>query len=264
MAEDRSTDGHWEERVRQGAEAFDFSTLIGGVSTRNQGADEENDAYEQTAVSRQVRPVEVAPGLAVTSGRPTELHPYKVVSPIAWLLAGVLSTAAVVGIAVAVIKLLPQDKPAAVGTQASATTPITPTRGNPEKGLPDSGLTPGDQDRSFATSAPPAEEVRTQVMRAYGLDPANRRYVLCQLIPEAFGGTNRPANLFPTTRWFVDLKRRLDLKLAALVAEGSLTEKQAIMEIKTNWITAVHGHYVRNYGHGNPNAARKTEENLKW
>jgi hypothetical protein len=264
MAEDRSTDGHWEQRVRQGAEAFDFSTLIGGVSTRNQSPPETTGQPGPTEAG-ELRHMSL-PSYAVAVDHALQPPPQRAGSPVLWVLAGVLATAAMAVVALAVVKLVVHPSPPAVSSmQASVASTSTPkTVGNPEKGMPDSVLTPGDQDRAAATSAPPPEDVRTRVMKLYGLDPSNRRYVLCQLIPEAFGGTNRPANLFPTTPWFTDLKGRLDRRLTELVAAGTITEKQAITELRTNWVAAVHGHYVRNYGHQDHDNARKTEDTLRW
>jgi hypothetical protein len=73
-----------------------------------------------------------------------------------------------------------------------------------------------------------------------------------------------PANIFPTTPWFADLKRRLDRQLTQKVVNGEVALSRAQEELKTNWIAAAHRHYVRNYGSDNLDEARKIENRLNW
>jgi hypothetical protein len=132
------------------------------------------------------------------------------------------------------------------------------------KGLPDPALTPGQVDSKTPGSEKVADVARRQVFESYGLDPSDPKYVLAHLVPPALGGTDDSSNLFPLTPWFGDLKVRCDKKMAELVATGTITAQQAEAEIKTNWISAMHVHYVRNYGASTAQEARNEEENRSW
>jgi hypothetical protein len=96
------------------------------------------------------------------------------------------------------------------------------------------------------------------------LDPYDTRYVISHLIPASLGGTNDPKNLFPQTVWFANLKHRLDLFFEKQVQDQQITPRQAHGELTSNWIQAVHAHYIRDYGLTDPNESRKKEDALHW
>jgi hypothetical protein len=144
-----------------------------------------------------------------------------------------------------------------------------------QPGLPDPTRTPGqaaDSSEVPATAtalaaAPPniSAEIRQEVLRAYGIAETDAsKHVLCYLIPPSLNGTMSAANIFPTTPWFGDLKRRLDRQLTQKVVVGEVTLARAQEELKANWVAAAHRHYVRNYGADNPDEARKIENRLNW
>ncbi len=132
------------------------------------------------------------------------------------------------------------------------------------KGLPDPAHTPGQSDQKTPGSVIVADVVRRRVFAAYGLNPEDRNYVIAHLVPISLGGTDDPANLFPMTRWFGDLKVRCDKRLAELVGSREITAKQAESELKSNWVSAMHAHYVRNYGASTVAQARSEEEIRRW
>lgn len=165
------------------------------------------------------------------------------------------------------------------GQRAVATTPPTPvareTTGNTtvetgamlrKPGMPDPRLTPGDRLPQARAEVKVSEATRLQVLQAYGIDPSGegQKMVMVRLIPAALGGTEEPANLFPTTPWFVDLKVRLDRYLTGEVKKGKMTVEEAEKILTTNWVAALHRYNIRNYGYTDPNTAKKTEEKLAW
>jgi hypothetical protein len=132
-------------------------------------------------------------------------------------------------------------------------------------GMPDPALTPGDASdgRRVEAVTVPASTAAT-VLRAYGIDPTDTRYMVCRLVPAALGGTNQTSNLFPLTDWFAELKARLDRRLVELVMCGRLPEEAARREIESDWLRAAHRYGVRNYGFRNRSEARSVERDLKW
>jgi hypothetical protein len=129
------------------------------------------------------------------------------------------------------------------------------------RGLPDAKLTPGELGPNSGSVTP---EAQLTVLRAYGVSPADRRFVLCTLIPKSLGGSNSPSNLFPATPWFANLKTRLDRALTERVRAGRITADQAIAELRGNWVKAAHSNYVRNYGQRDPDKAKSAEDRLNW
>jgi hypothetical protein len=132
------------------------------------------------------------------------------------------------------------------------------------RGLPDPALTPGERGAATIAVMHIPDEERRQIFASYGVDPHDTRYVLCQLIPGKLQGTISPKNLFPTTPWFQDLKSRLDSRLVELVQSNQITVERAETELQTNWVQAMHAHYVRNYGEKDAKRAREKEETLHW
>jgi hypothetical protein len=132
------------------------------------------------------------------------------------------------------------------------------------RGLPDPTLTPGEAKAGAVIALPIADSVRQEVFHAYGIAPEDSRYVLCRLIPGELGGTNGAKNLFPVTPWFANLKQRLDGYLEVQVHNHQVTAKQAQRELTDNWVEAVHGHYLRNYGLKDTAKAKQKEDALHW
>jgi hypothetical protein len=133
-------------------------------------------------------------------------------------------------------------------------------------GRPDPRLTPGHRLAHARTEVKVSEATRLQVLQAYGIDPAGEgaKLVMVRLIPATLGGTEEPANLFPTTPWFVDLKLRLDRYLAGEVRQGRMTVEEAEKVLTDDWVAALHRYHLRNYGHTDADAARQTEQKLAW
>jgi hypothetical protein len=157
----------------------------------------------------------------------------------------------------------------AVATPPSATGAIakaTEATGGRKPGMPDPALTPGHRLPNARKEVVISEAARLQVLKAYGIDPEGegKKMVIVRLIPASLGGTEEPANLFPTTPWFVDLKVRLDRYLADQVLRGGMTVEEAEKVLTTNWIAALHRYNIRNYGHADRKAAEETEKKLSW
>ncbi|MES2463988.1 MAG: hypothetical protein V4671_25740 [Armatimonadota bacterium] len=159
------------------------------------------------------------------------------------------------------------------GTSVGVSNEFAPAERQP--GLPDTTLTPGEarpgdslaSDAAKIAAAPPpiSAPTRQRVLDAYGITGADaERAVLIYLIPPSLNGTDAPANVLPVTPWFADLKSRLDRQLTQEVLDGKTTLADAQQELKTNWITAAHRHYVRNYGENKAEEARKIENRLNW
>jgi hypothetical protein len=108
------------------------------------------------------------------------------------------------------------------------------------------------------------QEVQDRVFALYGLDPGDPKYRINRLVPATLGGTDSPRNLFPATPWFTDLKKRLDKRLTELVNSQELSLQHARRELTGNWVQAMHGYYIRNYGHADPQKAKETEDQLGW
>jgi hypothetical protein len=236
------------DRIRKETDAFEFNALIGGVSTLDK------------AVAKPTQ--DQAPPRRKTGN--------------GWL---AIVGAAVVLLAGTVIgkQLIARDatgKGAPGQTQQPrAAVQAPPVADQPlykspseyaKKGLPDPKLTPGERGPVGAESDKVSAEVEAKVFASYGLDPNDGRYVLNRLIPRTLDGTANAANLYPSTPWFRDLKKRLDKKLTQLVRSNQLTVKQAEADLRENWVMAVHKHYVRNYGAGDQQKAKEIEETVPW
>jgi hypothetical protein len=139
-----------------------------------------------------------------------------------------------------------------------------PTAAQPglKPGMPNPELTPGERDSRPHERAEVPEAAAAEVLRAYGADPAKN--VVVRLIPASLGGTDHPKNLFPVTPWFRDLKTRLDRKLTELVAAKEISVEEADRQLRENWISAVHKHYIRNYGMTDAEQAKRKEDELPW
>ncbi|MGV3724887.1 MAG: hypothetical protein ACO1SX_28640 [Actinomycetota bacterium] len=254
------------KRVRQSADAFAFNALLNGVVRAPELEETEGASVAPGNVDAPLREVEhltqgatsTAPALH-RSAAPTSQSGVLIAAPPdrRWLWA-ILLVAALAG---AVASLMVQVVlPRLKERTASKPPPITL---NPLvlRGLPDAKLTPGDLGANSATITP---QVRQTVLRAYGVGPEDRRFVLCPLIPKSLGGSNSSANLFPTTPWFANLKARLDRALTERVRAGRITTDQAIAELRGNWVKAAHSNYIRNYGQRDPAKARSAEDQLNW
>lgn len=163
--------------------------------------------------------------------------------------------------------VLPRAAPlesAAPADAAAVPAALVPLNPYTTRGLPDPALTPGESGASGGTSAPIPAEVRQAVFAAYGIKPGDGKYVISRLIPSSLKGTDTPANLFPTTPWFVSLKGRLDTYLTEQVAGGKMSLEDAQKALTGNWIDATHRFYLRNYGEEDEAKARATEDQLKW
>jgi hypothetical protein len=165
---------------------------------------------------------------------------------------------------------------AAPSAPAGANVAVASSSSEPafKPGKPDPAKTPGHatslvfrpEVAGLLGNAAPAvpEGVRREVFAAYGIPEGETKYVPCRLIPPSLNGDDSPANVFPVTPWFWNLKARLDKELTTKVAAGAMTVEQAQKELMTDWIAAAHRHYVRNYGENDGDKAKKTEENLRW
>lgn len=280
-----------ERRVRAGADTFQFDTLINGVASaptpdlreaamdaRNarNGPPSQRPAAEDHAIIRS--PAHPSVGVAEPVTQPS----YAAASPRATrsgraragglaLLVAVLALAVFAAFRVGQSAAGRESVTAASSARPPAASPAPGAPAGPaadaagsRKGLPNPSLTPGD----FAPGGDRAERVpdaaRRAVLHAYNIPPDDTRYVVIRLVPLVFDGTNRPANLFPTTPWFAGLKARLDKKLEEMVRQGKLTTVQAREELTSDWIRSAHKHFVRNYGLNSQNAAKQEEESLHW
>ena len=145
--------------------------------------------------------------------------------------------------------------------RSAAPKPVNPLV---RKGLPDPALTPGEAGAPVREATDIPVEARDQVLADYGVPAGDPGYVVCRLIPTTLGGSDNPRNLFATTPWFGKLKARLDKRLTELVRSREITAEHARRELQTNWIKAVHGYYVRNYGHLDEQKAKQAEDTLPW
>jgi hypothetical protein len=152
------------------------------------------------------------------------------------------------------------------GTHAQQAPAVTGLNPLVRKGLPDPLLTPGhfQEGAAVPADAPIPLDTQVEVLRAYGVTAGDTQYVVLRLIPPTLGGIDAPKNLFVTTPWFADLKARLDSRLTELVTARQISADHAREDLTRNWVQAVHGYYVRNYGHGDKEAARRKEDELRW
>ena len=239
-----------EERLRQGANNFQFDSLIRGVST-----------LEETSLELATNPVPEREGNSVAAQK-SERKP-KV------SLINIISVVAVVVIAMLGAVYLGQVANRSRSANSVATSALLP---NPflKSGLPDPVLSPGEYTGKLATSNAVGVtttlpvDVQRQVRTAYGLEPNDTSYVICYVVPPLLGGTEGVTNLFPTTPWFQDLKLRLDVRLLELVTAGKLTVPMAQKELTTNWVKAVHRYSVRNYGENSSDKAQELEKQINW
>lgn len=258
-----------EHRLKTGTDSFAFEALISGVSTISDTALEAENGSSMRALDDGLRapvPVfqpefavihEVQPGLAPRAGEHLVPHtehtihirPFTAIALVV-LVAAATSLTATIGY----LRLMPQ--------RAAIATP--PSLNYVSKGLPNPALTPGDRGPAPLLSFRLGDDLRQQVFKEYGLNGADPKYTVCMLIPGSLGGTTELKNLFPTTRWFADLKVRLDKKLTDEVNSGALTMAQAEAELKADWIKAMHRHGVRNYGAHDRAASDKIEKTLNW
>jgi hypothetical protein len=176
-----------------------------------------------------------------------------------WLANAVLGVGLAAALAAAGFVFWPKGTHAQPAPAGTGLNPLV------RKGLPDPLLTPGHfQEGTRGADAAIPLDTQAEVLRAYGVTAGDGQYVVLRLIPTALGGTDAPKNLFVTTPWFADLKERLDSRLTALVTARQISAAHAREELTRNWVQAVHGYYVRNYGHGDKEAARRKEDELRW
>jgi hypothetical protein len=254
-----------EERVREGASGFEFDALLSGT-TDSTWLDQEQlpgdytqptlPNLTQTAAAR----IGTAYGDSVSS-----------LSRLAWSRSSVF-TALLGGLALggwALYLRQPAVEPVralAVSNPAPQTTRTT-TQPSAEKrklGLPWPELTPGERLAQAVEPTPIPADVGTQVFKSYGVDPNDGKYRAVRLIPSELGGTNGIGNVFPLTPWFAELKSRLDSYLVRQVAAGNVSIGEAVEQLTSNWISACHRHYIRNYGEQDRDKARSTEDRLRW
>ncbi len=254
-----------EQRLRAGSDSFAFDTLLAGVSTMNGMAS--NAVYDaplgaddaQGIVPRASSQV-VMPGpasLATRHGQelvPHAEHAFQIRPLTALALIVIVALATSISATALYLRM-------SGFRNTSQTNPSTNWVG---RGLPNPALTPGERTSNRLLSFKLGDDLKQQVFTSYGLDPSDPKYRLCLLIPASLGGTTEPKNLFPATRWFADLKSRLDKQLTDEVAAGKLTDAQAEMELKTDWIRTMHRHKIRNYGLNDKKAADKVENTLNW
>lgn len=271
-----------ETRLRKGSSKdFAFDSLLDGVSTLNrQSADRRgpSETVQLPGMAASDDSLLSAPEFRHSVPPPQTPHQTPLSpetgkkNPPVPLLAGIGALVALLAIAALVVilqqgtKQQPVAKSASGAAASTAATAATATKRTP--GHPDPALTPGERigvvGRADRTPRPIPSEVRSAVLKAYGITAEDKRQVLCRLIPTSLGGTDSPKNLFPTTPWFSDLKTRLDRRLTQLVAEGKMSVEEAEKELTTDWIASSHRHYVRNYGENDSQAARKVEDTNKW
>jgi hypothetical protein len=106
-------------------------------------------------------------------------------------------------------------------------------------------------------------QARRDVFALYGKDENDPKLVLARVIPLELDGTSGVKNLFPTTRWFAELKSRLDRRLTAEVQSGKLTIEEAHALLAENWIRASHQYGLRNFGETDPDKVRAKEAEAK-
>lgn len=219
------------QRIRRGSDGFEFDALLDGVSAKN-------------------KPTAVPP--ATPAPRPRRY--------LLWtaLLLVLCSTAYVV------VRRVSSRAPASLSVVSAPKNEMPPVSGFPLRGLPDPALTPGEQDEARFADMKIAPEVRRGVFTRYGLAQDDRHFVLCRLIPYSLHGTNNPANLFPTTPWFAELKGRLDRFLTTQVSEQKMTISEARTILTTHWVKALHTYNIRNYGESDADRAREIDEMLGW
>ncbi len=254
-----------QDRIRSEASVFDFSALLDGVRTENgTAADSTTFAFtpepEPMVAAAEPPPrAEASREKAIIRKRPRR--------PAKPALVAILGIAAVaLPIYLLNTGVLQSDNEVGAGQNVPSKPDINLTV---RKGLPFPPITPGERipvgGPNYWLEAPITDEVKQKVFSAYGIGPVEAQsYVIIRLIPVELGGTENPANLFPTTPWFHGLKSRLDRRLVELVKGGQLTIQQAESELKDNWVRASHRYYIRNYGIDDPDKARQKEDQLKW
>jgi len=250
-------------RVRRGTDAFAFDALLNGVA---RGPALEPPPPEATSSHAPVvgyEPCMPEQQIAAASRPPDLAEPLGSALPgltanRRWIGALVL-VAALAGTAASLLvqMVLPRHR----GILPEATPAARTLNPLVMRGLPDPQLTPGDLGPSTG-SIPP--DIRQAVLVSYGISPDDPQFVLCALIPKSLGGSERSSNLFPTTRWFANLKARVDAALTAQVLSGGITAGDAMTQLKTNWIKAAHSNYVRNYGRSDASKAKAEEDRLAW
>lgn len=242
-----------EQGVRRETSDFDFDTLLKGVSTRK------DDSPERSRPSFLPGAPQDTPVAASVPGPPARRR-----IPVVALLALGVAAVLIMGF-LALAGRNSGNGNTAVERQRSASVTADSSSTQARKpGQPDPALTPGHRQDTVRAGGAIPQSVREQVFQSYGIDLADKKHVLVRLIPVSLGGTEEPANLFPTTPWFLELKTRLDKQLAEKVSRGEMGVEQAVGELKADWIAAAHRHHVRNYGHNDKDAARQTESKLNW
>ena len=244
-----------QDRIRAEASAFDFTALLDGVSAE--------PAAEKPAPESPFRPgpeFPAAPPANAAFGGPASRTPGRGLKPVLYALLGIAA------VAIPVLLMNPGSLQSAGGVNSGPSAPVKPDISlTARKGMPYSPLTPGERIATPRLPAPISEENSEKVFAAYGISPADAQaYVIVRLIPVGLGGTDNPANLFPTTPWFAGLKARLDKRLVELVQGNKMRVEQAESELRDNWVRASHRYYIRNYGIDDPNRAREEEDRLKW
>lgn len=266
-----------EQRVRRETRDFAFDSLLNGVSTKGDSSSSTASGGTAAVAARPSilpgAPQDTAAAGTATSAAAAAAAATRLLLPVSARLA--LGVAAVLlggclalpGRGGAAHSSDSKGQPVSAVAAAAALPALASTAapdGARKPGQPDPALTPGHRQEAARAEGAISPDVRAQVLRSYKIDPADKKHVLARLIPAPLGGTEEPANLFPVTPWFLDLKTRLDKQLAEKVGRGELTVAQAVSELRTDWIAAAHRHEVRNYGHADREAARQTESKLNW
>lgn len=128
--------------------------------------------------------------------------------------------------------------------------------GLPSGALPEPALTPGavtalttaELCNGVRPSRLVTEEVRQQVLRAYGMEHVSAAaYELDALVTPELGGSTDPANLWPqryhSPVWNARVKDELERLLPQMVCRQEITLAQAQQEIAVDWIAAYKRHF---------------------
>ncbi len=230
--------GSLEQNLRDGAAEFDFTALLRGVSPGNRESSSARGAPQKHSFLP--RP---------TPAAPTTVPAHKSFYLTCALISAMTALFVSAGFHLAVSRSGPLP---AVMERAASARPLAPAFCL-QKGMPDPALTPGEGGRDLIARESVSLNIKRQVFSQYGIELGDSRYVTAYLIPASLGGTNRAANLFPITPWYLTLKKRTDRALTNEVMDGRISGAQARREIATDWLAAMRRRGLRN--HGKPVAA---------
>lgn len=223
-----------KERIRAESEQFRFNALIDGVSTLDREPVSRPAVVATPSPQRQFQWASLALALLVISG----------------------------GLVLFLVRAVAPNEDPPLPAAIPDNRDLTPSE---RMGLPNPEITPGERAIGMRNREVIDPRVRREVFALYGRDSADPHLVLARVVPLELDGTSGRKNLFPTTRWFADLKARLDKRIAEEVRMERLTYEKAREMLAENWIRVAHTYRIRNFGETNPSESAVMRENaMRW